>query len=49
MWLAELSLTYSDRDLLLDKAKLTEKHIHSGQILLGKQFPSLDELQSTLM
>ena len=49
MWLAELSLTYSDRDLLLDKAKLTDKHIRSAQILLGKQFPSLDELQSTFM
>ena len=45
-WVQGLSLYSADKDVIEKKRMLTDKHIHAAHILLEKQFPYLDGLQS---
>ena len=48
-WINDLSLTWDDKYAVESGEMLTDKHIQAVQILLTKQFPNLDGLQSPLL
>ena len=49
MWIAELNLKASVKEIILKQNMLNDTHINAAQVLLGQQFPRLEGLQSTLL
>ena len=48
-WLKDLDLTYSDKTIIEEGKKLSDRHMHATHKLLSAEFPSLEGLQSTLL
>ena len=48
-WLKDLDLTYSDKTIIEEGKKLSDRHMHATHKLLSAEFPNLEGLQSTLL
>ena len=49
VFLADLDLTYSDKTIIEEGKKLSDRHMHATHKLLSAEFPNLEGLQSTLL
>ena len=48
-WVKDLDLKLSDRTIIEKGGKLSDRHMYAAHKLLGRTFPSLGGLQSTLL
>ena len=48
-WVKDLDLRYSDKAIIEEGEKLSDRHMYAAHKLLSGEFPSLEGLQSTLL
>ena len=49
LWVKDLDLNLSDKKILMSGKYLSDKHMQAANLLLKKEFPHLQGLQTTLL